>query len=88
MQTPKNLILLVTILNKYVFYIHKNSRVSPMQVNQLIELINEHISSIWSDGRSEDAKVAMGYFKKTLDAISFKKIHSEEASKFSEIDVG
>jgi vacuolar protein sorting-associated protein 35 len=25
MQTPKNLILLVTILNKYLFYIHKNS---------------------------------------------------------------
>lgn len=56
-------------------------------MNSLIELINEHISSIRSDGRSEEAKVAIGFFNKTIEAIRFKKTHSDEAVKYAEIDV-
>lgn len=54
----------------------------------MIELINEHISSIWSDGRAEEARQAINYFQKTIESIKYKQVHSPQAEKFLEIHVG
>lgn len=56
MQNPKNLILFVHILNKYLYFLDIHSKINVDEINKLIDLINEHISSIRSDGKSEEAK--------------------------------
>jgi len=77
MQSPKNLTLFVSILNKYLYFLNAHSKITVDEINRLIDLINEHVSSIRSDGKSEEAKIAIQYFTKTLDAIKFKQSHSD-----------
>lgn len=78
MQTPKNLTLFVSILSKYLYFLNAYSKITVDEINKLIDLINEHVSSIRSDGKAEEARVAIQFFAKTLDAIKFKQAHSEK----------
>lgn len=77
MQNPKNLILFVHILNKYLYFLDSHSKINIDEINKLIDLINEHISSIRSDGKAEEAKQSIQYFAKTLDSIKFKQTKSD-----------
>jgi len=46
MGTPKNLSLFVHILNKYLYFLNSHSKISIDEINKLIDLINEHVSTI------------------------------------------
>jgi hypothetical protein len=88
MASPKNLKLLVGILNKYIFYfLMRHSRITAVEINGLIELINEHISSIRSDGKFEEAKEAIGFFERTMDSVRLKQSNPDLAELFLEITV-
>lgn len=73
MQNPKNLYLYVTILNKYLYFLEIHQMITIDEINSLIDLINEHVSSIRSEGKTEEAKVSISYFQKTIEAIKYKQ---------------
>lgn len=70
--------MFVDILNKYLFFMEKlygevHSIIDAKEANELIELIKEHVSTIKSEGKFQEAKNSIEYFNKTLDAIKFKQ---------------
>jgi len=50
-----------------------HSIIDAKEANELIELIKEHVSTIKSEGKFQEAKNSIEYFNKTLDAIKFKQ---------------
>lgn len=73
MKDPENLILLVRILNKYIYF-HSTGleQITQGDVDKLIDLIKENIEQIKANGKVERAKPAMKYFDNTITAMENK----------------
>mmetsp|Transcript_39192 Transcript_39192/g.44875 ORF Transcript_39192/g.44875 Transcript_39192/m.44875 type:complete len:115 (+) Transcript_39192:1658-2002(+) len=79
MKDAENLSLLVSILNKYIyFYMTEADQVSISDISQLIDLINENISQIKSEGKAEKAKLGIRYFDNTIKALKIKAADNSE----------
>jgi len=82
---PKNIVLFVTILNKYLYFmVNEVPSIEGEAVNSLIELIREHLSNIESDS---EAKTSMeeckNYFRNTINYIK----NRQAEGKLNEISV-
>ena len=87
MSNPENLILLVKILNKYIyFYTKRIDWISVAEINKLVELIKEHISTIRNEGKTSSASDGMKYFETTLASIQQKKENPDYEELFQNID--
>ena len=86
MKDASNLRLLVGILNKYVYYYGRgHERITAFDVNNLIGLINEYITTFRSEGKAPDAHNAVTFFENTLEAIKVKQSRPETQTRFAEI---
>lgn len=86
MKDAENLGLLVSILNKYIyFYMSGIEQVTKTDINKLVDLIKENITQIKDSGKVERAKQSMNYFENTLKALRLKE--KENPDKFSGITV-
>mmetsp|Transcript_54426 Transcript_54426/g.62365 ORF Transcript_54426/g.62365 Transcript_54426/m.62365 type:complete len:782 (+) Transcript_54426:65-2410(+) len=86
MASPKNLILFVHILNRYLFYYAKGiSSIKSDEINLLIDLIKDHISSIENEGNGEMIESAKQYFELTKADVEYRKENSESEIDYSAI---
>ena len=73
MKDPENLNLLVSILNKYIyFYMSDISLIPRADIDKLIDLIKENISQIKAEGKTEKCKKSIKYFENTLTDLNFE----------------
>ncbi len=88
MMHPGNLYILVGILNKYVyFFARQHERISAFEINKLIDLIKEHISTIKGEGKFQEASNAVEYFDRTLEAVKMKQDTQGSSERFQQITV-
>lgn len=70
MKDAENLGLLVSILNKYMyFYLSDRTLIPEADITKLVDLIKENINTIKGDGKLEKAKKAINFFENTLTAL-------------------
>ena len=82
MNQPKNMGLVVTLLNKYLdFFIKDVNFMSAEDINNLSDLIKEHIDQI---DDQEIIKDAMKYLQNTKEAMELK---AQENDKFKELNL-
>jgi predicted RNA-binding protein with EMAP domain len=76
MKDPENLGLLVSILNKYMyFFLSNRSLVPEADIKKLVDLINENIETIKGNGKLEKAKKAIKFFENTISALEVSEIN-------------
>jgi predicted RNA-binding protein with EMAP domain len=76
MKDPENLGLLVSILNKYMyFFLSNRSLVPEADIKKLVDLINENIETIKGTGKLEKAKKAIKFFENTISALEVSEIN-------------
>ena len=80
MTNPKNAILFIKIINKYLFYIEKSENddsidfINPETINDLIELVKNHIQSMKIENKdAEFLPVIEEYYNNTIYLISQRK---------------
>ena len=80
MTNPKNAILFIKIINKYLFFIEKSESddsidfINPDTINDLIELVKNHIQSMKIENKdSEFLPVIEEYYNNTIYLISQRK---------------
>lgn len=82
MNQPKNMGLVVTLLNKYLYFFIKDVNfMSAEDINNLSDLIKEHIDQI---DDQEIIKDAMKYLANTKEAMELKSAQNE---KFKELNL-
>ena len=86
MKDAENLRLLVSILNKYIYFFMADiEQITAGDINKLIELIQENIKQIKEDGKEERAKGSIKFFQNTIRALKMKKKDNED--KFASVSV-
>ena len=80
MTNPKNAILFIKIINKYLFFIEKSESddsidfINPETINDLIELVKNHIQSMKIENKdAEFLPVIEEYYNNTIYLISQRK---------------
>ena len=80
MTNPKNAILFIKIINKYLFFIEKSENdesidfINPETINDLIELVKNHIQSMKIENKdAEFLPVIEEYYNNTIYLISQRK---------------
>jgi len=80
MTNPKNAILFIKIINKYLFFIEKSESddsidfINPETINDLIELVKNHIQSMKLENKdAEFLPVIEEYYNNTIYLISQRK---------------
>ena len=80
MTNPKNAILFIKIINKYLFFIEKSESddsidfINPETINDLIELVKNHIQSMKIENKdAEYLPVIEEYYNNTIYLISQRK---------------
>ena len=86
MKDAENLRLLVSILNKYIYFFMADiEQITAGDINKLIELIKENVKQISEDGKTERAKNSVKFFNNTIKALKLKA--KENPDKFKSISV-
>ena len=77
MTNPKNAVLFIKIINKYIFYIEKsendesNEFINPETINDLIELVKNHIQSMKLENKNADyIPVIEEYYNNSIYLLS------------------
>ena len=77
MTNPKNAILFIRIINKYLFFIEKSENdesidfINPETINDLIELVKNHIQSMKLENKdAEFLPVIEEYYNNTIYLLS------------------
>ena len=80
MTNPKNAILFIKIINKYIFFIEKSENdesidfINPETINDLIELVKNHIQSMKIENKdAEFLPVIEEYYNNTIYLMSQNK---------------
>jgi vacuolar protein sorting-associated protein 35 len=73
MTEVKNIYLFINILNKYLYYYYIDAEfITTEDINNLIELIKEHIDQ--SQGDDQQMKDALKYLKNTKEAMKARTL--------------
>ena len=77
MTNPKNAILFIKIINKYLFFIEKSENdesidfINPETINDLIELVKNHIQSMKLENKdAEFLPIIEEYYNNTIYLMS------------------
>lgn len=85
MSQGKNLYLFANILNKFIYYYSIEADfISAEDINNLIDLIKEHIDSAQQSG-DDQIKETLKYFKNTKDAVRARQ--NDQTPRYKAINI-